>query len=36
MHNLYFYLNLTQQIRDSIDNGTFPQFRERFVSDYVA
>ena len=35
MHNLYFYLNLTQQIRDSIENGTFPQFRERFVSDYV-
>jgi len=36
MHNLYFYLNLAQQIRDSIDNGTFPQFRERFVADYVA
>jgi queuine tRNA-ribosyltransferase len=35
-HNLHFYLNLTQQIRDSIDNGTFPQFRARFVADYVA
>jgi len=36
IHNLHFYLNLTQQIRNSIDNGTFPQFRERFVADYVA
>jgi queuine tRNA-ribosyltransferase len=36
IHNLHFYLNLTQQIRNTIDNGTFPQFRERFVADYVA
>jgi queuine tRNA-ribosyltransferase len=35
MHNLYFYLDLTRQIRNSLDNGTFPQFRERFVAGYV-
>ncbi len=35
VHNLHFYLNLMQQIRDSIDDGSFPQFRERFVADYV-
>jgi queuine tRNA-ribosyltransferase len=36
IHNLHFYLNLTQQIRDSIDDGTFAKFRERFVADYAA
>ena len=36
IHNLHFYLSLTQQIRDAIDNGTFAQFRERFVADYVS
>jgi queuine tRNA-ribosyltransferase len=35
MHNLYFYLDLTRQIRRSLDNGTFPQFRERFVTGYI-
>jgi queuine tRNA-ribosyltransferase len=35
MHNLYFYLDLTRQIRNSLDNGTFPRFRERFVADYI-
>jgi queuine tRNA-ribosyltransferase len=35
MHNLYFYLDLTRQIRTSLDNGTFQQFRERFVAEYV-
>jgi len=27
MHNLYFYNNLMQQIRDHLDAGTFAQFR---------
>ena len=27
MHNLYFYNNLMQQIRDALDAGTFEQFR---------
>jgi queuine tRNA-ribosyltransferase len=35
MHNLYFYLDLMRQIRNSLDNGTFQQFRERFVAEYV-
>jgi queuine tRNA-ribosyltransferase len=35
MHNLYFYLDLTRQIRNSLDNGTFQQFRERFVAEYA-
>jgi queuine tRNA-ribosyltransferase len=35
MHNLYFYLDLARQIRNSLDNGTFPRVRERFVADYI-
>ena len=27
MHNLYFYNNLMQQIRDALDAGTFEKFR---------
>ncbi|MBQ4245276.1 MAG: tRNA guanosine(34) transglycosylase Tgt [Clostridia bacterium] len=27
IHNLYFYNNLMKRIRDSIDNGTFDEFR---------
>lgn len=27
MHNLYFYNKLTQRIRDSLDSGTFDEFR---------
>jgi len=27
MHNLYFYNNLMQRIRDHLDAGTFEQFR---------
>jgi len=30
MHNLYFYNNLTKQIRNNLDNGTFEQFRREF------
>ena len=31
MHNLYFYNMLMKDIRDSIDNGTFEQFRNENV-----
>ena len=30
MHNLYFYNALMQRIRDSLDNGTFTQFRAEY------
>ena len=30
MHNLSFYNSLTQRIRESLDNGTFSQFRAEF------
>ncbi len=30
MHNLYFYNKLTQRIRDSLDEGTFGQFRGKY------
>ncbi|MGN0569078.1 MAG: tRNA guanosine(34) transglycosylase Tgt [Candidatus Fimenecus sp.] len=31
MHNLYFYNNLLQRIRDSIDNDTFNYFYNKYV-----
>ena len=31
MHNLYFYNTLMEKIRDALDQGTFQQFRERYV-----
>ncbi len=31
MHNLYFYNNLMQEIRDALDNGTFAEYREKYV-----
>lgn len=31
MHNLYFYNNLLQRIRDSIDNDTFDDFYNKYV-----
>jgi queuine tRNA-ribosyltransferase len=34
-HNLHFYLNLMQRIRVSLDEGSFPSFRERFVAGYI-
>ena len=34
MHNLYFYNTLMEKIRDSIDNGTFESFREKY-SDFL-
>ena len=35
VHNLHFYLNLMQRIRASLEDGSFPSFRERFVANYV-
>ena len=34
IHNLYFYNTLMERIRDSIDNGTFYEFREKYVDIY--
>ncbi len=30
MHNLYFYNDLMQKIRDALDNGTFAEFRREY------
>ncbi|MEE1504737.1 MAG: tRNA guanosine(34) transglycosylase Tgt [Acutalibacteraceae bacterium] len=30
-HNLYFYNNLMQRIRDELDNGTFAEFKNKYV-----
>ena len=30
MHNLYFYNTLTERIRDSLDAGTFGDFRAEY------
>ncbi len=32
MHNLYFYNNLMEKIRDSMDNGTFEEFYKKYVN----
>ena len=34
-HNLYFYNNLMKQIRESILNGTFSEFKKAFVDTYI-
>jgi queuine tRNA-ribosyltransferase len=34
IHNIYFMQQLMKQIRESISEGTFEKFRERFVSKY--
>ncbi|MEE1011956.1 MAG: tRNA guanosine(34) transglycosylase Tgt [Acutalibacteraceae bacterium] len=31
MHNLYFYNMLMQEIRDNLDNGTFEEYRNKYV-----
>ena len=31
MHNLYFYNNLMEKIRENLDNGTFRQFYSKYV-----
>ncbi|MES2787707.1 MAG: tRNA guanosine(34) transglycosylase Tgt [Pseudomonadota bacterium] len=33
IHNLHYYLNLMQEIRDALDAGEFGVFRERFKKD---
>lgn len=33
IHNLHFYLNLMQEIRDALDNDTFDEWREKFAED---
>ncbi len=34
LHNLHFYLHLMERVRDALEAGTFPEFRERFVAGY--
>jgi len=34
LHNLHFYLNLMRQVRNTIEKGTFDQFRKDFVGNY--
>jgi queuine tRNA-ribosyltransferase len=34
LHNLHFYLDLLKRARAEIENGTFDEFRKRFVSNY--
>ncbi|MBR6609346.1 MAG: tRNA-guanine transglycosylase, partial [Oscillospiraceae bacterium] len=31
MHNLYFYNNLMEKIRNAMDNGTFEEFYRKYV-----
>ena len=31
MHNLHFYNTLMEKIRESLDNGTFTEFRDKYV-----
>jgi queuine tRNA-ribosyltransferase len=33
IHNLHYYLNLMQEIRDALDAGRFAEFRTRFAAD---
>jgi queuine tRNA-ribosyltransferase len=35
IHNLYFYLRLMILIRTALEQGTFAQFREQFVANYI-
>ena len=34
LHNLYFYNNLMEEIRENIENGTFSQFKEKKIKDF--
>lgn len=34
IHNLHFLLNFAQQMRDAIRDDMFPEFKEKFLSDY--
>jgi queuine tRNA-ribosyltransferase len=33
IHNLHYYLNLMQEVRDALDAGTFAAFRQKFAQD---
>jgi queuine tRNA-ribosyltransferase len=33
IHNLHYYLNLMQEVRDALDAGDFAGFVERFKGD---
>ncbi|MRD48746.1 tRNA guanosine(34) transglycosylase Tgt [Caenimonas koreensis DSM 17982] len=33
IHNLHYYLNLMQEVRDALDAGTFTQFAQQFKQD---
>ena len=33
IHNLHYYLNLMREVRESLDSGTFGDFRARFKTD---
>jgi len=35
LHNLHFYLHLMTRIRSHIEQGTFADFRKKFVAEYV-
>ncbi len=35
LHNVHFYLQLMKDIRISLENGTFGEFREKFVTGYI-
>ena len=32
MHNLYFYNNLMEKIREALDNGTYKEFHDKYVN----
>lgn len=34
VHNIAYQMNLMRSMRDNIENGTFPQFVQKFVSEY--
>ena len=33
VHNLHYYLNLMREVRESLEAGTFGQFRAQFKAD---
>jgi queuine tRNA-ribosyltransferase len=33
IHNLHYYLNLMQEVRDALDAGTFGAFARQFKAD---
>ncbi len=35
IHNLYFYINLMQKIRNHITEGTFKHFHDSFLNNYI-